>query len=155
MKPGSIVYGAFRLYGNPAFAEYEYGVIGNEENNLRKLREVLVTGAAEEMYEILDEDAEITFDGDEEPASKGRSGVIDYLKLFYALTESYSSADLAIIDKVNVDGHQTMLPGRKCIAFAEAAGGEYTSLWCIDNNEGGNIVRITYGKCNGYEVKGV
>ena len=155
MKPGSIVYGVFRLYGNPAFAEYEYGVIGNEENNLRKLREVLVTGAAEEMYEILDEDAEITFDGDEEPASKGRSGVIDYLKLFYALTESYSSADLAIIDKVKVDGHQTMLPGRKCIAFAEAAGGEYTSLWCIDNNEEGNIVRITYGKCNGYEVKGV
>lgn len=153
MKPGAIVYGAFGLYGNPAFGEYEYGVVGNEENDLRKLREVLVTGDAEELFEILDDDAEIAFDGEEEPGVKGRRDVIRYLQNSYDLIETRSSADMATVEKVDVDGRRTMLPGRRCIAFAEAAGEAYTSIWSIETNDEGNIVRITYGLCDGYGLK--
>ena len=153
MKPGAIVYGAFQLYGNPAFAEYENGVVANEENNLRKLREVLVTGTADEMLEILAEDAEIAFDGEENPGVKGWSEVIQYLKDAYELIDTISSADLATVDRVDLDGHQTMLPGKRCIAFAEVAGEEYTSVWFIENNDDGLITRIIYGRGTGYGLK--
>ena len=153
MNPGAIVHGAFRLYGNPAFGEYEYGIIGNEENNLRKLREVLVTGAAEELFEILDEDAEVVFDGETGPALKGREEVIKYIKAAYYLTEPCSSADMATVDKVDVDGQHTMLPGRRCIAFAEAEGGGYKYVWFIENNDAGDIIRITFGLSDGYGLK--
>ncbi|GEM_PF-976935 len=153
MREGATVSAICVLSGDAAIYEYDDGIVLDEQNNLRLLRNCILAGDVDRLRMVLDKNCVFYVDTTGQTL-EGADKVINHFRNaheavrkeeeFYVYPATISSLDYT----EETDIPLLYDPGKRCLISASGDAEHYESITFLDFNELGRITKITLS-CDG------
>lgn len=142
LKKDAIVTGIFEISGDPAIYEYKDGIVKDEENSLRALRQALCLGHAERLQTILKADAVYTAgDGTEYRGCDEIIQRLNYVHEHLKEDDTDVHARFAVLEEQKTDDSLPYQSGKRCMVLSYGKAQDAEAIVFIEM-ENGEITKI-------------
>ena len=143
LRKDAIIAGIFEISGDPAINSYSDGLVKNEENNLRALRQVFVKGDSERLNAILADDAVyITAAG---KTYSGKEAIIQRLRYVHECQQEDNTEVhtwMATLQQSRTGEQMPYDEGKRCVIISYKESCEPQAIAFLEMNEEARIVKL-------------